>query len=401
MTNMSRLSRNSKQSIHGYDAHAKRVLLLACAASALTASAVAQAQSASTMPPAAEGWTIGVEALAVWQKGSPTPTPILTDGTLGGAGTSVLLGGGDINANTAPGFRLTGSYAVNTNWAIDASFFYVDRRSATQGVSSSGLPGSKELRLPYFDVNANREAVTEISSAGDYSGTATQQLTNRLMGAEANVSWPLSSGPGNVSWLAGLRWLRLEETYSINTSSPNVPPQPIDTWTTNDTFDTSNDFYGAQIGLRGRYDDDRWFATGSAKIALGGMVQKVGISGQLVTNDFSGYGAPRTYAGGYFALPSNIGSYSRTEFAAIPELALSVGYRITPSMSVFASYSVLYANNVVRPGNQVDRNINSTQSVAITGEPVLEPSGPSRPSFSFNTSDYWAQSIGIGFDLRF
>jgi hypothetical protein len=150
-----------------------------------------------------------------------------------------------------------------------------------------------------------------------------------------------------------------------------------------------------------RCDEDRWYASGSAKLALGAMVQDVGISGSLQTNDFTGLGAVRTYSGGYFALPSNIGSYSQTEFAVIPELTLSVGYRVTPALSVVAGYSVLYASSVVRPGNQIDRRINPTQSVSYVGEPALDPVGPAQPSFSFNTSDFWAQSVSVGVVVRF
>jgi hypothetical protein len=370
---------------------------LAGFAIALAACGAASAQST----PAAGAWTVGVEALAVWQKASPTPTPIITDAPLTRTGVNVLLGGGDVDTNPGPGLRISASYAASPAWSLDASFFGVDRRSTTGSVASSGLPGSTNLLLPYFDVNRNRETTTEISFAGSYSGSASTEFTNRLMGAEANVAWPIAAGGRGVAWFAGFRWLQLEETYAIVTSSPVIPPQPLDIWTTNDTFDTSNNFYGGQIGIRGRYDEDRWYASGSAKLALGAMVQEVGIAGSLVTNDFTGLGAPRTYAGGYFALPSNIGNYSQTEFAVIPELALSVGYRITPSLSIFAGYSALYASSVVRPGNQINRNVNATQSVSYVGEPFLEPVGPAQPSFSFNTSDFWAQSVSVGLEVRF
>lgn len=376
--------------------------VVSCVAVALATSGIVHAQSAPATPPASGSFALGVEAFALWQKSSPTPTPIITNGILGQAGTSVLLGGGELDTNPGAGIRVTGSYAVDPRWAIDAAFFGVDRRSTSRNVSSSGLPGSTNLLLPYYDVNRNREAVTAISSAAQYSGTANEQLSNRLTGAEANISWPLAvSGWRNVSLFAGFRWLQLEENYAITTSSPVIPPQPTDIWNTIDTFDTSNNFYGAQIGVRGRYDEDRWYATGSLKVALGGMVQRVGISGQLATNDFNGLGQAQTFAGGYFALPSNIGNYSRTEFAVVPEVALALGYRVTPAVSFFLGYNFLYASSVVRPGNQINRNVNTTQSVAYTGEPVVDSTGPAQPSFSFKTSDYWAQSVSFGVEMRF
>lgn len=77
--------------------------------------------------------------------------------------------------------------------------------------------------------------------------------------------------------LGGFRWLRLHETYTFATSSPFVPPLPQDTWNTKDEFDTFNNFYGAQAGVRARFDWGRFFTTGTVKFAMGAMVQKVAI----------------------------------------------------------------------------------------------------------------------------
>ena len=377
-----------------------RVMIVAAAAAML--SGTAHAQTMPNMQPADGRLTVGIEGFALWQKSSPTPTPIITDGQLGGVRTNVLLGGGDRDTNPGPGLRLTGRYAANARWSVDGSFFAVERRSTSRGISSSGEPGSTNLLLPFYDVNAERETATEISLAGQYRGDVTEQFTNRLTGADVNVAWPLAAtAPWNLSLFGGFRWLQLKESYSISTSSPTIPPQPLDIWNTKDTFDATNDFYGGQLGIRASYDRDRWYASGRAQVALGGMVQKVGIAGSLETNDFTGLGETRSYAGGYFALPSNIGQHSRTQFSAIPEIALRVGYRITPSVSVFGAYHVLYASNVVRPGNQVSRNVNATQSVSYTGEPFIDPTGPTQPAFVFRTSDYWAQSLGVGVEVRF
>jgi hypothetical protein len=222
------------------------------------------------------------------------------------------------------------------------------------------------------------------------------------MGAEANVTWPLDSArPWSLGMLGGFRWLQVKEAYTVTTSSSYLPPQPQDIWNTTDKFDAVNDFYGAQLGVRGRYDSDRWFANGVLKVGIGGMAQKVDVSGSLVTNDFTGFGPTQTFPGGYFALPTSIGGYTRTVFAVVPEVALNVGYQISSSASLFLGYSFLYASNVARPGNQVNRNINPTQSVSYVGEPPVTLQGPAQPSFTFNDSDFWAQGINAGVSIRF
>lgn len=371
---------------------------------ALTGGA-ATAQTGNPGSGASGPFTVDAEALVWWYKSSPTPAPVITDGLYGQPGTNVLLGGGDLDTNPNPGFRLTAGYALDRRWGLEGNFFYIGSRSTSRSVSSSGQAGSTDLLLPYFDVNENREDVTEISFSPVYAGSAAVELSNKLMGAEANATYALdSSRPWNLALIGGFRWLQLGETYTITTSSPFIPPNPGGSiWDTTDRFDATNNFYGAQFGARARYDDERWFATGTLKVGLGAMVQSVDVSGSLVTNDFTNFGPTQTFPGGYFALPTNIGGHERTVFAVVPEVRLDIGFRITPSASLFVGYSFLYANNVARPGRQVNRNINPTQTVSWTEDPppLLNPQGPAEPSFSFDSSSFWAQGVNVGLSIRF
>jgi hypothetical protein len=379
-----------------------RKIVATGASLAMLAAGAASAQTGVAAPPPAGTFSLGAEALIWWLKDSPTPTPIVTDGLIGQPATNVLLGGGDQNTNTNYGFRVTAGWAFSARYGVDANFFYIDKRSSTQGVASSGQLASTDLLVPFFDVTKNRENVTEISFSPSYGGSAQTEYTNRLMGAEVNANWALAAQrPFDSGWLLGFRWLQLKETYTITTSSSFIPPQPADIWITTDQFDTRNNFYGAQIGARVRYDADRWYVAGSVKVAIGAMEQKVDINGSLATNDFTDLKATQTFPGGYFALPTNIGGYSRTEFAWVPEVQINLGYRFTPAVSIYAGYSFLYASDVVRPGNQINRNINPTQSVSYVGEPPVRLQGPAQPSFSFNTSDFWAQGVNIGLSVRF
>src|SRR5205814_2279088 len=164
------------------------------------------------------------------------------------------------------------------------------------------------------------------------------------------------------------------------TDSPNIPPAHPDVFQTRDEFDVANNFHGLQVGARARADWGPVFLTGMLKVALGAMVESVDIDGSLVTNDFNNFGVPQTFKGGYFALPTNIGSHTRSVFAVVPEAGLTLGYQITPWMAVTAGYTFLYANNVVRAPQQVNRNINPTQASAITGTAASPPVGPAAPT---------------------
>ena len=347
-------------------------------------------------------WSVSAELLYAWFKQSPTPVPIITDSYLDDPTVNVLLGGGSADTNPNAGFRLTGAYRIDSRVGVEVSGFYIPSRSTSSSVSSTGQPGSIDLYLPYFDVTQHRENITEISYWPDYRGSAQVTLSNNLGGAELNATWSMpSTDAWRVDLLGGFRFLQLRESYTIDTSSPYNPPNPADIWNTTDKFDARNRFYGLQLGVRAAYDYGAWVGSVVGKVAAGTMQQRVSVNGSLETNDYNNYGATQTFAGGYFALPTNIGDHSHNTFAMVPELALNLGYRITPQATVFVSYSALYASNVARPGEQINRNVNPTQSVAYGNDPPATLVGEAQPGFGFTTTDFWAQTLSIGFAYRF
>jgi hypothetical protein len=373
---------------------------------AIVASAAAGCASAQTTP---ANWaavdnrvTLSAEALLAWFKSSPTPVPIVTDSYANAPDVNVLLGGGSVDTNPNAGFRLTGAYRVDSRFGVELTGFYIPSRSTTSSVSSSGQLGSQDLLLPFFDVTTNQESYTELSFSPDYAGSAQATLENNLGGFELNGTWSMQAqGAWKYDLIGGLRFLQLRESYTIRTSSPYIPPNPADIWNTTDSFDAKNRFYGVQVGVRAFYDSGPWVGSAVGKLALGSMQQRVSINGFLETNDFNNYGAPQTFGGGYFALPSNSGDHSRNTFAVVPEVGLNLGYRITPQATIFVGYSFLYASSVARPGQQINRNINPTQSVAYGGDPPAKPVGPLQPAFNYSTTDFWAQTLSLGFAYRF
>jgi hypothetical protein len=85
-----------------------------------------------------------------------------------------------------------------------------------------------------------------------------------------------------------------------------------------------------------------------------------------------------------------MGNHNRTTFAVLPEIGLNVGYEITRWMNLYLGYTFLYINNRVRPGDQIDRGINPTQSPSFTGVILSQLMGPARPAFTFHESSFWA-----------
>jgi hypothetical protein len=376
-----------------------RRIVLVSLLSVLIVTDLATAQTPGAPSASASGpFTISAEALLWWFKGNATP-PLVSDGVLGDPGTKILLGGNDLDTNPNPGFRLTTSYAFTDQWGVESSVFYVPTRTTSRSVSSSGQIGSTDLLIPVIDATIPGESVESLSAAGFYSGRAHEQLSNSLLGAELNGTMRLASGSTwRVEVLGGFRYLRLRESFVFTTDSSNLPPQPADVYQTTDQFDATNNFFGGQLGARARGDWGSFFVSGVVKVALGAMVQTVDIEGTLLTNDFNGFGTPIAYpAGGYFAAPTNVGRRTRNVFAVVPEAGLNLGYRLTPWMSIVAGYTFLYASDVVRAPQQINRIVNYSPG----NLPPTLPTGPQEPSFKFKSSDFWAQGLNLGVAFRF
>jgi hypothetical protein len=170
-----------------------------------------------------------------------------------------------------------------------------------------------------------------------------------------------------------------------------------------------NQFYGGLVGARVDYQIGRLTVCASASVALGDMSQTANFNGLTVTNFFNGAtggpftGVPtQTLPGsGTFVQPSNLGCASRDQIAYVPEIGVKVSYQLTQRLRLFAGYDLLYLSSVIRPGEQIDRGINLSQTVqgAIAG---ISASPGTRPAVTTLTgSDFWAQGVNMGLEFRY
>src|SRR6185369_9910953 len=152
---------------------------------------------------------------------------------------------------------------------------------------------------------------------------------------------------------------------------------------------------GGHVGLQGQVRFGRIFLSGTGKVALGSVHETLDVGGVSFL-DFTGVGTT-FFPSGIYAQSSNIGTHSRDQFTFVHELTAKVGVNITKNISAFAGYNFLFINDVLRPGNQIDRVVNLDQS-ALFGPGVT--TGPARPAAQFNDSTFWAQGATFGFELR-
>jgi hypothetical protein len=358
---------------------------------------------------------VSVEYLLWWFKSGQTPplattSPATSLGILGQPGTTVIIGGEGLDNEPLHGIRVTvGTWldCCQTKGIEIGGFSFFDH-DTQRSASGPGTPGSVTIARPFFNVLTGQPDSQLVAFPSLVAGTVTVDSTQRLSGFTPNIICNLCCcGPVDccnphgrrIDLLVGPRFYRLEEDINIREDlqvNPTVPVLGGSRINIVDSFETENRFYGGFIGARAEFWMNRLFVNVTGGVALGNTEQIVRINGSTTITPPTG--AVVTRAGGLLTQPTNIGRYSRNEFTYIPELGFNVGYQVTPQCRAFVGYSFLYWSEVVRPGDQIDVGLNTTQLPTLGGTGTL--TGPARPAFTFHDSGFWAQGINLGVQFR-
>jgi hypothetical protein len=424
-----------------------RVRVLVAAGGLMLAACVARAQNIQPTPPtitldqAADAplgsrFYGGIEYLGWWVKGAPLSVPLVSTGPIAtthhgwlsspdstilyGAPFGVAKGGNDTQPfSVFSGGRLTLGYQLDESrrYAIEASGFALQNNTAgfaIQGDRSGEpiinipvynttpyTPGGRPGGLPPAEDGLPASLPSDPDrfdgNAGVFTGRVKITNSLQLWGASLTGVASLYRTPSwEVSGLAGFRFLRLAENFNLFYQSIGISGVYAGEYgTATDTFGTQNHFYGSLLGVRGRYSFGRMFVEASGSVAFGASNETLNVNGGFVSDNFQGL--VRSGPEGVFAQPANEGQFSSVHFAVVPEVALKIGYDITPSIRVTIGYDFLYDSSVIRPTDQIDRNIPKGQTFLQGGTTVSTTS----PSKIFRTTDFYAQGMSVGVAFRF
>jgi hypothetical protein len=343
---------------------------------------------------------------------APATVPEAIRGALGAPGTMVLFGDQGADGESRSGGRLTATYWCDPGClGIEASAFLLQSVSSNFSANSNQFP---VLARPFFDINLgiqDRQLTTTPGILpGDVlklQGGVTVQTPSQLWGAEINLRRNLCQ---DCCWrldiLGGFRYLDLDEGLHVTenvTSLKAVPGEPIFNVGNNivvtDRFDTSNQFYGGQVGAQLEWHRGRWGVEGTLKVAWGINREVIDIQGsQTVTTPT---GATQHFVGGLLAVPGNIGHFTQDRFAVVPEVGLKATYQVTEHLNAFIAYDFLYWGNVERPADQVDTSLDINKIPNFTNVVVPNTSGQIHPVVPFRESGFWAQGFSCGLELRY
>ena len=153
---------------------------------------------------------------------------------------------------------------------------------------------------------------------------------------------------GTVDWLAGFRWAGLDEAASLQLSGGRFPgPSSYN-------VRSSTNFFGAQIGGRGRMEWDRWAIDGWAKAALAGTAMSQSADPIVSVN------VPD---------PAIRPARSATEGGVgfIGDLNVNLSYRLSDTWRLRTGYNFLWLTGVALAPNQFDFGGTSTAGTGLNG----------------------------------
>jgi Putative beta barrel porin-7 (BBP7) len=345
---------------------------------------------AKAPPPPVGAFWLEADYLLWSVKGDKLPALVST-GVLGAPGTVVLFGDAAVNDRWRSGGQIKAGYWFDPQHAqgLEASFFGLQDLSTGFNASSGGNP---VLARPFLNVLIGVQDAQLIASPLLGSGQIAINETSRLWGAGFAFRKEIcASCAGRVSALVGYRYLHASDDLVSNQQSNVIGIAPF-TASITDRFGTANDFSGLDLGLTGEVRSGAVTFEWLGKVAVGANYSSAQIDGATVA---VGGGAAVVSPGGLLALPSNMGSFSQTRLAFVPEVALKLGYQVTSRLRVHAGYDLLFWSNVVRPGNVIDTGINPSQL------PPGSLVGTSRPAPRLDGSDFWAQGLNLGAVVNF
>jgi hypothetical protein len=356
-----------------------------------------------------------LENLFWWVKSGPLGVPLVSTGPpasrgiLGNPGAAVVFGDGRLDYGELEGVRATAGAWVDDchQLGVEADFFVLEQGTAGFSAASNGA-GAPVLTIPVLNPPRDTPGGVTIASPGAFAGSVGLRNSTRLLGSELDgVLNVARTDTISIEALAGVRYLQLEERLGLSTTSTQLPGAQqsfLGRAVTapsiggfDDEFETRASFYGGELGLRMEYRWNRLTIDATGQVALGGVNDGMDIRG--VTTLIQSNGKLLSAGGGLFAAASNSGHFGRATFSYVPELGLHVGYQVARHICVFAGYTFLYWDEVVRPGNQIDPVVSLNRfALSSTFGPPVRPQFPVLP---YNHTDFWAQGADVGVGVAF
>lgn len=352
-------------------------------------------------------WTTSGNSLPPLATSAPAGTARGVAGTIGGPGTSTLIGGRDYNTDWRSGFRVYGGVWIDQGqrFGVSGDYFFLGNSSTSE---VAGSDGSRIITRPFTN-NVVRNADGTFTQVTPFPDTQLVSFPNVLAGQVAVTTQSEFTGAGvngivnlccspcgRLDFLIGYRYLNLNDTLYIREDLRGLPGSANAgaSFVVEDRFRTENHFHGVNLGLSWERRFSNFFVNVLGSVALGNTRTIVDIDGATTITDAAGN--TQRFTGGLLAQPSNIGRYELNRFAVVPEVGARLGVQLTDALRVYVGYNFIYWSDVVRTGGVIDTRVNASQL-----PPRTNVTGALFPRFEPRYTDFWAHGVSFGVQLRY
>ncbi len=363
-------------------------------------------------------WAVRFDYLLWWAKNRGVPALATSGftidnppGAVGQLTTREVIGGitsPNFDANNHTGIRAVGSVWLDSaqTLGLEAGFFYLFQRTGMANADSRTLsqPGDffpLVLARPFFNLTADRQDAVQVSNPGVTDATITVSLPRTFWGANATFRCmePFSTyGLGRWGLLFGYTYLNYQADLNVDqtTFPTNAPPQVMTRTSLSEQLKGSNQFNGGAIGAEYEARYGPWVLNLAGKVSMGALYSKMELHNQFTSTNVTGATVTSVAdTTGVLVRPTNVGSWSKTQFSYVPELAINLSYDFNPWVRVTAGYTLLYWDKVVEPEDQIDPFVNA----AGMGRPSTGSVG--RPAVRLKPDDFWMQGLNVGLQFSF
>ncbi len=337
-------------------------------------------------------WATKPQQFGALVTSSPGGTAPEDTGVLGLGTTNVLVGGDRLLGDMRSGARLTAGFWWNPDQrgGFQVSWFELEEADLNQRYIGDGDP---LLARPFVNATTGDQASRLIDYPGIVDGSIRLLAETKFSGAEALFRHTLNCAPSRrIELVGGYRFTQLADNLRMTELlSSQDPVSGYDAGTRVfrwDQFDTENEFHGGELGLIAQWWRQRVSLQVQGKIALGETWSNATAQGLTIADGV-------VYRGGVLALPTNMGTYGDSQFSAVGELGVSLGFSITCLLRATVGYNFLYWSDVARVADQIDPRVNPSQF------PPGSLVGARRPQFDLQTTDFWAQGLNLGLEYQF
>ncbi|QDV69829.1 hypothetical protein Poly24_35460 [Rosistilla carotiformis] len=356
-------------------------------------------------------WTFSAEYLLWSMSGFDIPalvtssqagTPRTDAGILGEPNTRVLFGQQTVVDGTRSGSRFSLSRVLDPSGmkTIELSYFFLGKTSDSFNANSDG---AGILARPFYSVESGAMGPNAelVAFPGVLEGNISVSASTQMQGGGLVAYQVIDrSDCRQIRLFAGYNYHELEESVQVQdfkrTLDSSLGLAVGTTIAESDRFDTDNQISSFVLGADLHARHRRWSVGMMMKLGFGNNRATATLDGSTTTTvPLAGGDDVSTVNTGLLVLESNRGVYEGNEFTMIPQLGLDVGFQLTRGWSAHVGYDFIYWSRVVRPGDQIDTNLNLSQLAAggLSGLPA--------PTMPWKVSDLRVHAVDFGLQFAY